>query len=91
MTTTPRTIHLSAPVLKLQEAADAGTQWAKNLKPGDEFLGASPAAIAAGYESGTPAYRLFLYFALDVLEKRDVITSAAEPTILISIDPKGAR
>ena len=52
----------------LKVAFDAGENWAKSLKVGDLFVGASPAATAAGYPTNTAEHRLFVHAALDALE-----------------------
>lgn len=52
----------------LIEAHEAGANWAKNLKVGDKFVGAFPAASEAGFGRGTPAFCMFLNAALDVLD-----------------------
>ena len=56
-------------VESIVKANTAGSQWASSLKPGDVFLGASPAAMARGYRNGTPEYKAFVYSAVDELEK----------------------
>jgi hypothetical protein len=56
------------------EAHEAGTAWAHALKVGDVFLGASPAAVAAGYSDS--AKSAFTHAAVDVLEKHTIVTDA---------------
>jgi len=59
----------------LKVAFDAGENWAKSLKVGDLFVGASPAATAAGYPTNTAEHRLFVHAALDALEGVRLCTS----------------
>lgn len=57
-------------VCRMLVACQAGRAWAKGLKPGDEFLGAS---VAAGqrYPGGERAVvEMFTYSAVDALEER---------------------
>ena len=58
----------------LVHAVTAGITWATTLNVGDLFLGAMPAAKARYHD--TRAQRLFMFSALNVLDKHRLCTAA---------------
>jgi hypothetical protein len=63
-------------LFRLNHAHEAGVIYASMLQPGLIFLGAGPAAEAAGYIKNTPEYRMFLAGALDLMQKWIIRTDA---------------
>lgn len=62
----------------LLKAHNDGIEWAKTLRVGQPFMGASPQAAAHGYLKNSPEHKMFVYGALEVLD-----------TLLIHTDDEG--
>lgn len=69
----------------LKQAHIAGMNWANGLKVGDRFLGASPAALALGYQRNSMEHRLFVNAALDVLMNLTLHTTMDDQNIITKI------
>jgi hypothetical protein len=63
-----------ARIARLLFADKAGTFWARQLKAGDPFMGARPAANER-YPGDESCSKMFVFAALDVLEKTRLFTS----------------
>lgn len=57
-------------ITTLRTAMNAGTAAVDQMKAGDEFLGAMPAAEAAGYPRSTFGYNVFITAYLSRLDTR---------------------
>lgn len=68
---------------RVQEAYESAHLDIKNLKVGDEFKGAFPAALARGFEKGTVAFDVYTTIYLDNCPK---IWTTRHSHIICNID-----